>query len=348
MKGDTGATGPQGSKGPEGPQGPAGPQGPQGPAGSNGTNGGDGPQGDTGATGPAGPQGPQGPAGFDGDVGPQGVQGAQGAQGPQGPAGPAGAPGATGPQGPQGPQGEPGITNYDAKLNIESDRNYSDDELAFVFEYRPSSTEPAEESYVYLDGMSNVKSNHDLVLKFRDKLETRLSNYSSGYTRQSFSYDNFEFYLEFSLGYVGTKILSGISFTSAEANAPTTALSKMRDEFTVTSGSQLFYTTGNNFYIQFTLEPKVRGLEDVYSIGSAGTNVGFGTYAPKAKFHVGGNILASSTTATNAIPTSNSGSSAVFPATTRLGLEIESVRMERTIGDSRLARPTTDIRIFRI
>ena len=58
-------------------------------------------------------------------------------------------------------------------------------------------------------------------------------------------------------------------------------------------------------------------MEDVYSIGSAGINVGFGTDAPKAKFHVGGNILASSTTATNAFPTSNLGSSAVFPATTQ-------------------------------
>ena len=156
----------------------------------------------------------------------------------------------------------------DSKLNIESDRNYSDNELAFVFEYRPSSTEPAEQSYVYLDGMSNVKSHHDLVLKFRDKLETRLSAYSSGYTRQSFTYDNFEFHLEFSLGYVGTKILSHIDFVSGEPNAPTTALSKMRDEFTITSGNGFFYTTGNNHYIQFTLEPKVRGLEDVYSIGN--------------------------------------------------------------------------------
>ena len=116
--------------------------------------------------------------------------------------------------------------------------------------------------------MTNVKSHHDLVLKFRDKLENKLSTYSSSYTRQSFTYDNFEFYLEFSLGYVGTKILSGIDFVSGEPNAPTTALSKMRDEFTVTSGSKLFYTTGNNFYIRFTLEPKVRGLEDVYSIGN--------------------------------------------------------------------------------
>ena len=111
-----------------------------------------------------------------------------------------------------------------------------------------------EEDYVYLDGMTNVKFHHDLVLKFRDKLEGRLTSYSSGYTRQSFTYDNFEFYLEFSLGYVGTKILSGIRFVSGEPNAPTTALSKMRDEFTVTSGSKLFYTTGNNFYIRFTLE----------------------------------------------------------------------------------------------
>ena len=174
----------------------------------------------------------------------------------------------------------------DSKLNIESDRNYSDDELAFVFKYYPSSTEPAEESYVYLDGMSNVKSHHDLVLKFRDKLENKLSNYSSGYTRQSFTYDNFEFYLEFSLGYVGTKILDLIDFTSGEPNAPTTALSKMRDEFTVTSGSKLFHTTGNNSYIQFTLEPKVRGLEDVYKIGSPG-NLGLGGRDdPLAPLHV--------------------------------------------------------------
>ena len=137
---------------------------------------------------------------------------------------------------------------------------------------------------------------------------------SSNNTRDAFSYDNYEFYLEFTVGYQSNKRPRNIVFTSSESNAPTEALSKMSDEFTITAGGTAppfqkigaDSNSGGTYFIQFTLAPNIRGLEDVYSIGqdhiylSRSSNggkqlefdgrVGIGTDSPGDQLDVNGAI----------------------------------------------------------
>ena len=123
-------------------------------------------------------------------------------------------------------------------------------------------------------------------------------------TRETRFHNNYEFYLQFTVGYQINRRPRNIVFTSSESNAPTEALSKMSDEFTITAGGTAppfqkiggDSNSGGTYFIQFTLAPKVRGLEDVSSIGdhifiNSNGNVGIGMNNPSCSLHIEGSSI---------------------------------------------------------